>query len=84
MSSNQQMLELITKWFMRIVLGISGFILSMFLYNLQDSVKSLKIDVQTILIEQATQKERIRNIDNKLDRLEDTMYPVNTVQNNKK
>ena len=63
MSAQQAQIDLIIRWFTRILVGVSAFLISMYVYEMRNDLNTIKENVQMIKQEQSAQKEWNRNIE---------------------
>jgi len=63
MSAQQAQIDLIFKWAMRLMIGVSAFLIAMYINDIRNDINSIKLDVRAVMSEQASQRSDIKNLE---------------------
>ena len=63
MSAQQVQIDLIVRWFTRILVGVSAFLIAMYINDIRNDINTIKSDVQSVMRKQSAQEEWNKNIE---------------------
>lgn len=63
MSAQQAQIDLIIRWFTRILVGVSAFLIAMYINDIRNDINTIKSDVQSVMRKQSAQEEWNKNIE---------------------